>query len=154
MTAFSKSPYKTSVGASFPYVADGTPDDGAHGNGAYFHLEPGESYAGGGMWMPEKSRLDAFRRAIVDAPERVRSILEDPGLLEAFGPVQPHDTYKRVPPGYPADHPMADYLRYKDVVFGRRLSDDEIRSPDLPDLLADAWAAALPLFRFLATLRS
>jgi hypothetical protein len=43
-------------------------------------------------------------------------------------------------------------LRYKDVVFGRRLSDDEIHSPDLPDILADGYAAAVPVFRFLSTL--
>ena len=84
----------------------------------------------------------------------MRGILEDPALLKAFGPVHPHEMYKRVPPGYPADHPMAEYLRYKDVVFGRRLSDDEIRSPALPDLLADAWSAAMPVFRFLASLRA
>jgi uncharacterized protein (TIGR02453 family) len=155
-TRFSKdkSPYKTNVGASFPYVVGGTADEGAHGNGAYFHLEPGESYAGGGMWMPEKPRLDAFRRAIVDDPDRVRAILEDRALLDAFGPVHPHELYKRVPPGYPADHPMAEQLRFKDVVFGRRLTDEEIHSPALPDILADAWAAAMPLFRFLATLRA
>ena len=29
-------------------------------------------------------------------------------------------TLKRVPPGYPPDHPMADLFRYKDIVFGRR----------------------------------
>jgi uncharacterized protein (DUF2461 family) len=74
-------------------------------------------------------------------------------MLAAFGPVHPHEMYKRVPPGYPADHPLADYLRYKDVVFGRRLGDDELYSPALPDILADAFAAAMPVFRFLATLR-
>jgi hypothetical protein len=49
--------------------------------------------------------------------------------------------------------PAADILRLKDVVFGRRLSDAEVCSPGLPDLLVDGWAAAMPVFRFLATLR-
>jgi uncharacterized protein (TIGR02453 family) len=156
-TRFSKdkSPYKTNIGASFPYVeaAAGEADERAHGNGGYLHIEPGDSYVGGGMWMPTKARLDAFRRAIVEDPERVRTALEDPAMLAEFGPVHPHEMYKRVPPGLPADHPMADYFRFKDVVFGRRLGDDEIGSPDLPDILADAFAAAMPVFRFLATLR-
>ena len=38
-------------------------------------------------------------------------------------------------------------------VFGRRLSDAEVCSPDLPDRLAEGFAAAVPVFRFLATLR-
>jgi uncharacterized protein (TIGR02453 family) len=157
-TRFSKdkSPYKTNVGASFPWIerAGGDPDERAHGNGGYLHIAPGDSYVGGGMWMPEKARLDAFRRAVVEEPEGVRAALEDPAMLAAFGPVHPHEMYKRVPAGYPPDHPLADYLRFKDVVFGRRLADDELHSPSLPDILADAYAAAMPVFRFLATLRA
>ena len=49
---------------------------------------------------------------------------------------------------------MADLFRYKDVVFGRRLSDAEVLSPSLPDTLADAFAAGMPVFRFLATVRA
>jgi hypothetical protein len=37
-------------------------------------------------------------------------------------------------------------------VFGRRLSDDEVCSTDLPDMLADGYGAAIPVFRFLAGL--
>ncbi|HWK90506.1 MAG TPA: beta-ketoacyl synthase N-terminal-like domain-containing protein, partial [Longimicrobium sp.] len=33
------------------------------------------------------------------------------------------ESLRRVPPGYPADHPAADVLRKKNVTFGRRLSD-------------------------------
>jgi hypothetical protein len=57
-----------------------------------------------------------------------------------------------VPPGYPADHPQAELLKLKDVLFGRRLSDDEVLSPDLPDILADAFATATPFLRYLASL--
>lgn len=148
-----KSPYKTNIGASFPWAEGGTPDEGAHGNGGYFHFQPGEMYIGGGMWMAERPRMEAFRRAVVEDEARVAAALEDPGFLRMFEPVHPHDTLKRVPPGYPADHPRAEWLRYKDIVFGRRLSDDEVLSPTLPDLMADAYEAALPVFRFLATLR-
>ena len=82
----------------------------------------------------------------------MRAALEEPAFLAEFGPVESHDTLKRVPPGYPADHALADLFRYKDVVFGRRLSDDEVYSPALPDILADAYARATPVFRFLSTL--
>jgi uncharacterized protein (TIGR02453 family) len=153
-----KSPYKTHLGASFPWVDDpvgagGPVNAGAHANGGYFHFEPGEMYAGGGMWMAEKPRLDALRRAIVESPHRVREALEEPAFVAWFGGVHAHDSFKRVPAGWPQDHPMADMFRWKDVVFGRRLSDAEVCSPSLPDLLADGYATALPVFRFLATLR-
>jgi uncharacterized protein (TIGR02453 family) len=149
-----KSPYKTNVAASFPWVENASPDEGPHGNGAYFNFEPGAMYFGGGMWMPDKSTLEAFRRAIVDDPDRVRAALDDPAFTKAFEAVHAHESLKRVPPGYPADHPMAERLRFKDVVFGRRLADEEVLSPSLPDVLADGYVLALPVFRFLATLRS
>ncbi len=152
-----KSPYKTRVAANFPWIAPGRDarrDDGAHGNGGYFNFEPGEMFLGGGMWMPEKRRLDAFRAAIRDEAERVRAALDDPGFRASFPDgAHTHESLKRVPPGYPADHPMADMLRWKDVIFGRRLSDREVLSPKLPDLIADGYAAALPVFRFLDTLQ-
>lgn len=153
-----KSPYKTNLGASFPWLRLG-PDGRsvvaeamAHANGGYFNFQPGEMYVGGGMWMPERARLDAFRRAVVDEPDRVRAALEEPGFVAAFGAVSAHEHLKRVPPGFPPDHPNADLLRYKDVVFGRNLSDEEVLSPDLPDTLADAYAAGMPVFRFLDTI--
>ena len=151
-----KSPYKTHLGASFPWVAGMDADTAIshteHANGAYFHLQPGNNFAGGGMWQATRPRLDAFRQAILDDEARVRAALEDPAFLEEFGPVESHETLKRVPPGYPPDHPRADMFRYKDIVFGRRLSDDEVYSPALPDILADAYWKATPVFRFLSTL--
>ncbi|MEW5991694.1 MAG: DUF2461 domain-containing protein [Chloroflexota bacterium] len=153
-----KSPYKTHYAATFPWLDDGAvagerADDRPHGNGGYFNFQPGEMYVGGGMWMPEKPRLQAFRRAIQDDPERVRGALEEPAFRAWFGGARSHESLKRVPPGVPADHPQADLFRWKDVIFGRRLSDAEVCSSELPDILADGFAAAMPVFRFLATLR-
>ena len=150
-----KSPYKTHLGAIFPWLGDGVgeaPIDGPHGNGGYFNFQPGEMYVGGGMWMAPKPKIDAFRRAIVERPDEVRAALEEPGFVNVFGGVRSHESLKRVPAGYPVDHPLADLLRWKDVVFGRRLADEEVFSPDLPDRLAGDYASAVPVFRFLAGL--
>ncbi len=153
-----KSPYKTHLAATFPWLeteggAVPGADDNPHGHGGYFNFQPGEMYGGGGMWMPPKERLQAFRRALVDEPDRVDAALEDAGFVAWFGGAHSHESLKRVPPGYPPDHPMAERLRWKDIVFGRRLSDQEVCSRDLPDRLVEGYQAALPVFRFLATLR-
>jgi uncharacterized protein (TIGR02453 family) len=80
-TRFSKdkSPYKTNIGAVIPWV-EGSSDAGEGGdhNGAYLHFQPGNHFAGGGMHMPDKARLDALRRAIVEDPERVRTRRSSP----------------------------------------------------------------------------
>jgi uncharacterized protein (TIGR02453 family) len=149
-----KTPYKTNVAARFPWIGEaGEPEGGAHTNGGYLSIQPGQHYQGGGLWMADRERLQAFRQAIIDDPGRVRRALEDPGFVAVFGSVATHESLKRTPPGWPPDHELADMFRWKDIVFGRALTDDEIFDPGLPDLLADGYAAAMPVFRFLATLR-
>jgi uncharacterized protein (TIGR02453 family) len=161
-TRFSKdkSPYKDHLGASFPWLGDEAPlgelggshDERTHGNGGYFHFQPGEMFAGGGMWQMDKPIIDAFRAAVRDDPGRVRAAIEEPGFVAFWTDVHPHEELKRFPPGFPQDHPLARLFLWKDVVFGRRLSDEEVMSPDLPDRLAEGYAAATPVFRFLSGL--
>jgi uncharacterized protein (TIGR02453 family) len=147
-----KSPYKTNIAASFPWAeTPGGAEDGPHGVGGYFHLSPGEIYVGGGMWHPEKPRLDRFRALIVDDPRRVHEAIEDREFVAHFGQIN-GDRLQRVPTGHPADHPDADLLKLKDVTFGRRLSDDEALSPTLPDIVADDLAAGVQVMRLLASL--
>jgi len=151
-----KSPYKTHLGASFPWVGDGEATGRAHASnvhssGGYFHLSPGEIFVGGGIWRPEKSWLDAFRREVADDSGTFRALVDEPRFSETFGALG-GDALRRVPAGYAADHPAADLLRLKAVTFGRRLSDREAHSPRLPDLLADSFEAALPVMRYLAAI--
>jgi uncharacterized protein (TIGR02453 family) len=138
-----KSPYKTNIGASFPYL------DGLSDAGGYFHFAPGEIYVGGGMWHPDGARLAAWR-AIVDRGVGLEP-LDDPAFVATFGQVG-GDRLSRVPQGYPKDHPRAELLKLKDVTFGRRLADDDAASVALPDILADHFASAVPVFRLLGTL--
>ena len=138
-----KSPYKTAASASFPFIG------GEARAGGYFHFQPGEMYMGGGMWHPEPAQLAAWR-AFVDRGVGLE-VLDDPAFVETFGDLH-GDTLTRVPQGYAKDHPRADLLKLKDMTFGRRLSDDEVLSADLPDTLADHFTVAVPVFRMLGSL--
>ena len=153
-----KSPYKTNLGASFPWVSEAPGDGGTrshttnvHSSGGYFHLSPGEIYVGGGIWHPEKPWLEAFRRRVVDEPGRVRKLVDEPEFKATFGSLG-GDSLVRVPTGFPPDHPDVELLKLKDVTFGRRLSDAEAMSPGLPDVIADTFQTALPVMRYLAAI--
>ena len=155
-----KSPYKTHYAASFGWAGDGVDAaagrshmENVHASGGYFHLQPGEIYVGGGVWHPEAAWLKAFRDRIAADSSEFDRIVGARSFRDAFGEVSDDgETLKRVPSGYPADHPRADLLRKKNVTFGRRLSDAEAMSPELPRVLADAFATATPLMRWLATI--
>jgi len=140
-----RSPYKTNVGASFPWIGEGG------GVGGYFHLEPGNAFAGGGMWHPAPARLAAWRNAVISHRTRVHAVLEDPAFRAAFGAVD-GDRLKRAPTGYPPDDPDVGLLKLKDVTFGRPLSDEDVLAPDLPVRLAETLGHAVPLLRLLAGL--
>ena len=152
-----KSPYKTNLGASFPWIADGADPAGrshtsnVHSSGGYFHLQPGEIYVGGGIWRPEKEWLQAFRQKVAADPTGLRELIEEPRFSSMFGALGGDGhVLQRVPSGYASDHPAADLLKLRDVVFGRRLSDADATSPRLPDLIADTYEAALPVMGYLA----
>ena len=141
-----KSPYKTNVGASFPWTGGG---DGSAGG--YFHLEPGEIFVGGGMWHPEPARLNAFRRLLSADPGRVHAVIDDPRFVATFGQLM-GNRLTRVPQGYNASHPDAELLKLKDLGFSHGLSDADVASPELPDRLVATLQVALPAMRLLATL--
>jgi len=146
-----KSPYKTHLGADFPWAGDEGAEWGGHGVGGYFHLQPGSIYVGGGMWHPVGARLAAWRRLVDGEPGRIHAAVEAPAFRETFGRLT-GDSLKRIPAGYAPDHPEAELLKLKDVTFGRRLSDADAFSPELPDTVAHTFAAAVPLLRLLAEL--
>ncbi len=155
-----KSPYKTNLGASFPWIGEG-PSDGVgrshsgnvHSSGGYFHLQPGEIYVGGGIWRPEKPWIDAFRRHVADEPAEIQALVAEPSFQRMFGSLSTDGhALQRVPTGFSPDHPAADLLKLKDVVFGRRLADKDATSAKLPDLIADTFETAMPVMRYLAAI--
>jgi uncharacterized protein (TIGR02453 family) len=152
-----KAPYKTHVSASFPWDADDAPapsrsrTEAVHRPGGYFHFAPDEGYVGGGIWHPDRPFLGAWRGAVSTDPSQLHALVDAPKFRRAFGDID-GERLKRVPPGYAADHPDAELLKLKDVLFGRSLAEDEILSADLPDTLADAFATATPFLRYLAAL--
>jgi uncharacterized protein (TIGR02453 family) len=144
-----KSPYKTGLGADFPW--HDSRDDAGRPRGAvggYFHMEPGNIFVGGGMWHPERERLAAFREKVDRDPNAVLKAIEDDRFRSVFGSVT-GDALTRSPKGFPRDHAYNHLLRLKDVVFSRQLSDAEVFSADLPDTIAGDLNAARPVLLFL-----
>ncbi|MGH2465711.1 MAG: DUF2461 domain-containing protein [Candidatus Limnocylindrales bacterium] len=140
-----KSPYKTHVSASFPWTGRGG------GVGGYVHLQPGECYIGGGMWHPTTARLAAWRAKVVGERAAVHGVVNDPAFVAAFGSVS-GDALKRAPSGFAVDDPDIELLKLKDVTFGRRITDDEACSADLPATIAATFEPAVPLLGLLADL--
>ena len=141
-----KAPYKTNFGA---YLARGGRKSTLAGY--YFHLEPGASFVGGGLWMPSPSDLSKVRQEIDYCLDEFREMLESLAFVQQFGALSdgPDMRLQRVPKGYESDNPAASYLKYKSFVAMKPLSDDVLLSADALKESIDACKALYPLLRFL-----
>jgi uncharacterized protein (TIGR02453 family) len=109
-----KSPFKTQVGAIFPH-RDLPKHQGA---GLYLEIGPGGTMIAGGIYMPQTPDLHALREHLAENHVRLRTLVESPGFKRTAGPVS-GDSLRRVPHGFPADHPAAEYLKLRQFLFGR-----------------------------------
>jgi uncharacterized protein (TIGR02453 family) len=147
-----KSPYKTHAACWFFHrdagrgVGATTPHGGA---GFYFHMEPGGSMIGGGIWMPPRPTLNRIREMIDEDHKPLASILGDAAFKRRYGGLSEEAMLTRMPRGYPDTHPASTLLRHQSFTVGRALSDAEVCSARLPDLLAKEYARILPLVRWL-----
>ena len=147
-----KSPYKTNAGCWFWHRdADPRVGDSAEGGGAgfYFHLQPGSSFIGGGIWMPPRPLVAKLRDAIAEDLKGFERVVRNPAFVRRFGGLSDEDNLKRMPRGVAETHPAARWMKFQSFVTGRELTDKQVTSPRLAGLLADDYAKLLPLVRWL-----
>lgn len=134
-----KSPYKTHVAARFLHRAQ---PKGEQGPSFYLHLEPGDSFGGGGIYHPDAPLLTRIRRAMIDDAKGWRAVRHHGLAIEG-------DSLKRVPAGYDATHPFADDLRRKDLYVLEPFSERDVCANDFMDRFVETCARSAPLVAFV-----
>jgi len=138
-----KRPYKTHAAAQFRHRRGRD----VHAPGFYLHLEPGNVFAGVGIWRPDGASLKAIRDAIVDDPGGWNAAITHRGFRPPFE--QGGDRLTRPPRGFDADHPAIEELKRKDFVAFRAFDDARAVAPDFLAVFADSCRTAVPMVRFL-----
>ncbi len=147
-----KSPYKTHAACWFRHRQASHKvgsEAEAGGAGFYFHLQPGTSFVGGGIWRPPRPVLSRLRDGIAEQHKALEKILNQGAFTRRFKGLDDDDVLQRTPRGYRDDHPAAALLRYKSFTVGRPLSDKQVTGGRLGALLQSQFAAMLPLVRWL-----
>jgi len=138
-----KSPYKTHFSA---YMSRATKWlRGAY----YFHVQPGESFVGGGFWDPNPADLKRIREGIAANEEGFRKLLADPAFKKVFGQLE-GEQLKTAPQGFPKDHPAIDLLRFKQFLISRRFSDKEVLSPSFRDEIVATFRHMRPFLDYMS----
>ncbi|HEY8959668.1 DUF2461 domain-containing protein [Chitinophaga sp.] len=139
-----KTPYKTNLGASFQ--AGGKKSTLA---GYYFHLEPGgNSFAGGGIWMPAAPELKKLRQEIDYNFREFEQIISNKEFIKHFGKVE-GDALKTAPQGYLPDNPAIAYLKLKSVIVSHPLTDEACTQPAMVKEILKTFALMQPLVQFI-----
>jgi uncharacterized protein (TIGR02453 family) len=140
-----KTPYKTHIAAHF--VLRGRPK-GFVGSGYYIQIEPGEFFVGGGIYLPDSNQLKNIRKTIAAYGKEFLSIVENPRFKKRFTPFE-WSKLQRVPIGYDENHPMADWLKFKQFFVGVSLPESHCYKESLVDEIAVICEEAAPLVHFL-----
>lgn len=138
-----KRPYKTHFGS---YIARGGRK--SIRAGYYFHIEPGGSFLGGGIYMPNPPVLKALRTAIFEQYERFRSILEDPAFKIYFPEIEA-EKLKSNPRGYEPDFEHMYLLRYKWYAFSTRIDHSLLPDGNFLTTAISAFQSLYPVNKFL-----
>ena len=139
-----KSPLKTHIAAVFP-----TRGLAKHeGAGLYFHVSPTEVWVGGGMYAPATWQLQRVREHIASNSHRLRTITESSVFRRRVGRID-GERLQRLPRGFPADHPAAEYLKMRQFLAGREYEATFATRPRFYPTLLTLFRTVAPLVRFL-----
>jgi len=142
-----KAPYKTHIGAVITVAGKKIGEDG---NAAmYDHLGVEEEFVGVGSYRFDAAKLATWRKAVAGKPGAQLAPLIAK-LRKAGYAVGGHDDYKKVPTGFPADHPRADLLKVRGLTGGfPEIPAGLLHKPGLADWLVKHGKAMAPLVIWL-----
>lgn len=139
-----KTPYKTHFGISFSRTKP------MLRGGYYIHLEPNNSFVGGGFWNPNNEDLFRIRKEFEMDLYEIEKIISDKTFKKYFGELQGEDGVKTAPKGFDKNHPAIDLIRKRQYVVIRKFSDREVFSADFSNEIINTFLAMRPFFDYMS----
>lgn len=138
-----KSPYKPWQGSRFFHERRRE----IQAPGFYLHLQPGNCFAGGGMWHPEPDALKHIREFLVDNPAAWKRATRSKGFREHLQ--LGGESLIRPPRGYDPAHELIDDLKRKDFVAMAGFSEELACSDELLPWTVATFKKVAPLVDYL-----
>lgn len=152
-----KSPYKTHAGMRFYHEdTQGSARSEVAGNGAmgrldapvfYLHVEPGQSFIGGGLWHPQPDSVKRVRNYMLSNPASWKKATRDPKFRKVYE--LEGEALSRPPQGYDPAHELIEDLKRKDFVCTATLTQDDLCAPAAVKTVLQHFALASPMLDWL-----
>ncbi|WP_257656313.1 DUF2461 domain-containing protein [Parapedobacter lycopersici] len=139
-----KTPYKTHFGVSFSRTKP------ALRGGYYLHLEPNNSFVGGGFWAPNNEDLFRIRKEFETDTAEIEKITSDKVFVNYFGELSGEAGVKTAPKGFDKNHPAIDPIRKKQYVVMRNFTDKAVFAPDFQNEVIATFLAMRPFFDYMS----
>ena len=139
-----KQPYKTNLAAYFN--KGGKKSNGA---GYYLHIEPGNSFAAGGIWMPEPAILAGIRQEIDYNYGNWKKLIGGKVFKKMFPEGLTGEALSRPPRGYDEHNPAIGYIKMKNFIVSRPLPDVSVLNKKCASEITEIFRAMKPLIDFL-----
>jgi uncharacterized protein (TIGR02453 family) len=140
-----KTPYKTNLASYFNKA-------GKKGNGAgyYLHIEPGQSFAAGGIWQPAPEDLAKVRQEIDYSFDEWKKMMNSSSFKKNFPTgFADNEILSRAPKGYDDNNPAIQFIKQKSFVVSQPISDLQLQSKTLVKDLSKIYQAMYPLIEFI-----
>jgi len=138
-----KLPFKSNYGC---FVARGGKKSGFAGY--YLHIQPGECFLSGGIYMPLPEYLQAIRQEIYYHPKNYIDLIENKEFKSAFT-LEYSNKLKTAPKGYPKDWEHLELIKNRNYAFGHRIEEQELFAPDFMEKAINHFKIIYPLNRYL-----
>lgn len=143
-----KDPYKTNLGVFFPFSINQAGQKPINALGLYFHFDTDETFIAGGLHSPEPDILRAIRQRIAEDWGTLKGIVENKKFRKYFSSILEGESLKRVPPGYPKDHPAERLLRLKQYLVWKNMEYSEAQGRNLISILEESAMIIAPFLEY------
>lgn len=123
---------------------------GPEGPFYYLQVGPGQTLAGGGIYVPSAPLLRAIREELEESYQDLESVVTSSEFKKMFPKgLKTEFEVKTAPRGYRVDHPAIEYLRKKSFTVTREFTDKEAQSDDFYENLIQTFEVQHNLNRYL-----
>jgi uncharacterized protein (TIGR02453 family) len=117
--------------------------------GYYLHIEPGNCYAGAGLFQPTKDALVRLRSRLVEDPDGLTEILSDPEFKAVFPDgIVTRKALGEVPEGIAKNHPAAPFMGMIGLGCRQGLPDALLLDDTVIDRIIEIFRAGSQLVRY------